>query len=1032
MVLPQSLINQINSGNIVLFLGAGASYGAKHGKDKKIPLGQELSDLIATKFLGEHFIGQNLQYVSELAINESSLYEVQKFLYDYLIQFEPSSFHKIISQFKWKAIVTTNYDLLVEKIYAESKSPFQNLVPFIKDGERIEDKLNGANSLIYLKLHGCLTNINDESTPLILSPDQYVTHKKNRTRLFERFRDLSFEQPILFVGYGLADYDIRATLNHLDSLGDTRPMSYMIGPNINDIETRVWGRKKITAIKTTFEDFLETIDNATDKELRKLASIYEIDSTMPIRSKFTNTGFNPTESLQTFLDHEFTYIHQNIKDEATNPKDFYKGYFPNWFPIIENYDIARTIKDSILSEIFLIDEDERQSNQDLYIIKGAAGSGKTVLIKRLAWDAAVHFEKLCLFKKTDIRIRFEPIEELFNLTNERIFLFIDSPSESIEEIRYILKLANKAKIPLTIICAERINVWNIDCEELHPLTTQDFTLKYLDDYEIVKLINKLKEHKSLGFLEGKPIEEQKSSLSELYGRELLVALHEATMGKPFEDIIFNEYESIRDEDAKSMYLSISILHRLGAQTRAGLISRTNKITFTDFETRLFKPLESIVFSKRNYHINDYVYLTRHQYIAEIIFERVLTKVSDRHDQYMKILSCLDVDYESDRHAFISMINARKLLQIFKDPMLIREIYNLANTRDPDNAKLLQQEAIFEMLSDGGSIYEAEGLLLEATNLSPNDTFLSHSLAELYLKKAENSDKELIKEKYFKQAKSICTNILKKDKSGYAYHTLVKINLAQLNFLEEEKFDERVPVIIKETEKLLNQAKIDAANESLVYELEAKFNEILSETPKALKALERAFELSPKSTYIALRLYKFHKKSGNESQGEKVLKLCIEANPNDRDLNFHYGLQISSRESPNWNDVKHYLRKSFTSGDTRYEAQFWYARCLYILREYKGAKDIFSTLKDVRVNISLKKEPRGTIKEHGNVKVFYGSITKIESSFGFLKEDQSGESIFIYKFNEKEVVWNSLKKYDRVKFLISFNYRGAVAQSIEKS
>jgi uncharacterized protein YqgV (UPF0045/DUF77 family) len=1032
MELPQSLINQINSGNVVLFLGAGASYGAIHSQKKKIPLGQELSDLIATKFLGENFKGQPLQYVSELAINETSLHEVQKYLYDYLIEFEPNPFHNIISQFKWKAIVTTNYDLLIEKVYNNTSSTFQNLVPFIKDGERIEDKMNGENSLIYLKLHGCLTNINDDSTPLILSPDQYVTHKTNRTRLFERFRDLSFEQPILFVGYGLADHDIRATLGHLESLGEGRPMSYMVGPNINDVESRVWGRKKITTIKTTFENFLNVIDKNTDKELRKLAGLYQLDPSLPIKQKFTNTNYSPTQSLQTFLDHEFTYIHENIKDEPTNPKDFYKGYFPNWFPIIENYDITRTIKDPIISEIFLIEEDERRSNQDVYVIKGAAGSGKTVLIKRLAWEAAVHFQKLCLYQKSDSRIRFEPIEELYNLTNERIFLFIDSPSESIEEIRYLIKLANKAKIPLTLICAERINVWNVDCIELHSITTQDFTLKYLDDNEIVKLINKLKEHKSLGYLEGKPLEDQKSSLSELYGRELLVALHEATMGKPFEDIIFNEYESIKDDDAKSMYLSISILHRLGAQTRAGLISRTNKITFTDFETRLFKPLESIVFSKRNYHINDYVYLTRHQYIAEIIFERVLTKISERHEQYMRILNCLDVDYESDRHAFISMINARKLLQIFKDPVLIREIYNLANQRDPNNAKLLQQEAIFEMLSDGGSITEAEELLVEATHLAPNDTFLSHSLAELYLRKAENSEKELIREKYFKQAKLICNNIIKKDKSGYAYHTLIKINLAQLSYLEEDRYDERIPAIIKETEKLLNQAKIDASNESMLLELEAKFNEILSETPKALKALEKAFNLNSKSTYIALRLYSFHKKNGSIEDAEKILKLCLESNPNDRDLNFNYGYQISTHQDPNWNDVKHYLRKSFTSGDTRYEAQFWYARCLYILKEYDAAKDIFSNLKDARVNINLKKDPRGSIREHGYVKVFYGSVTKIESSFGFLKEDYSGQSIFIYKFNEKENIWNNLKKYDRVKFLISFNYRGAVGSSIEKA
>src|SRR5690606_11197578 len=131
--------------------------------------------------------------------------------------------------------------------------------------------------------------------------------KKNRTRLFERFRDLSFEHPILYIGYGLADYDIRAALNHLESFGDNRPMSYIVGPNINDIEARVWGRKKITALKSTFEAFLKELDSSSNRELRKLASLYQIDPTTPIKKKFVNTSISPTQSLQTFLDHEFTY-----------------------------------------------------------------------------------------------------------------------------------------------------------------------------------------------------------------------------------------------------------------------------------------------------------------------------------------------------------------------------------------------------------------------------------------------------------------------------------------------------------------------------------------------------------------------------------------------------------------------------------------------------------------------------------------------------------------------------------------------------
>ncbi|MEO5991203.1 MAG: hypothetical protein ABIP68_06170, partial [Ferruginibacter sp.] len=75
-MLPKHFIEQVKTKNVVLFLGAGASYGAIHPEGLKMPNGQELSDHIAAKFLGDSYKGKNLSYVSELAISESSLFEV--------------------------------------------------------------------------------------------------------------------------------------------------------------------------------------------------------------------------------------------------------------------------------------------------------------------------------------------------------------------------------------------------------------------------------------------------------------------------------------------------------------------------------------------------------------------------------------------------------------------------------------------------------------------------------------------------------------------------------------------------------------------------------------------------------------------------------------------------------------------------------------------------------------------------------------------------------------------------------------------
>ena len=55
MEIPNILIRQIQNGNVILFLGAGATKGAIHPEGKDSPSGKELSNLIAEHFLGSEY-----------------------------------------------------------------------------------------------------------------------------------------------------------------------------------------------------------------------------------------------------------------------------------------------------------------------------------------------------------------------------------------------------------------------------------------------------------------------------------------------------------------------------------------------------------------------------------------------------------------------------------------------------------------------------------------------------------------------------------------------------------------------------------------------------------------------------------------------------------------------------------------------------------------------------------------------------------------------------------------------------------------
>ena len=175
MHIPTHLLNSVERGKCVLVFGAGASVGSVLPNGTHAPNSSDLAGLLATEFLGAEHANDPLQIVAELAISESDQSTVQEFIRTTLQDLEPAPFHRLIPTFKWAGLATTNYDQVIERAYGSVEEPCQDLIPLIKNGDRIEDKLRTLRSLMLVKLHGCISRTNDPEIPLILSSDQYLT-----------------------------------------------------------------------------------------------------------------------------------------------------------------------------------------------------------------------------------------------------------------------------------------------------------------------------------------------------------------------------------------------------------------------------------------------------------------------------------------------------------------------------------------------------------------------------------------------------------------------------------------------------------------------------------------------------------------------------------------------------------------------------------------------------------------------------------------------------------------------------------------
>ena len=1031
MRIPPVLVEHIREGNTMLFLGAGASLGATTSKGMHIPNTRELATTLATKFLGGEDADQPLSVVAELAISENDLTTIQQHIYDIFHDFQPTSHHLQIPTFRWSAIATTNYDLLIEGAYRDARNPLQELVPFYKDRDRVDAKLRTPNAVPYMKLHGCISRRDDHSIPLILTVDQYVTHRKNRKKLFERVTHYAAEYPLVFIGHSLQDPDVRQILLELSEGDADRPRFYIVVPDVTERQQRFWESKRITTIEGTMQQFMELLDSSLDVALRAVSTR---PRSHPLEARITRYGRNFSDTTLALLSEDFTFLRAGMPSAVISSHDFYKGMSHGWSPIQQNLDSPRSLADTILSDCILIDEVDRPSICDFYLIKGHAGSGKTICLKRIAWDAAISFNRTCLYYTGTNRISYDVIFEISELIDERLILFVDRPVDHVVDLGYIVRRARRESLRLTVICAERGNEWNVECRHLAVLLNESYDLRYLSTREIQALLNRLEENKSLGLLVGFNEQERIRAFEQKAGRQLLVALHEATMGKTFAEIIYDEFISIEPETARNIYLTICTLNRLEVLVRAGVVKRVHGISFDIFRERFFLPLEAIVHTLDYTPARDRAYQARHPWIAEVVFERAVTSPDERFDLYMRLLDALDVGYGVDRQAFRRLIRARELLILFPDPKLVRNLYKKAAEMSSEDAYVFQQQAIFEMRRENANFSAAYELLMQASKLAPHDRSITHTLAELEVERSKLSTSDIEHGRHLTTAKQLARSLTSKDvDSSYGFHTLCKIGLDELQKLlkGDSEDDEAVNGAIKSLERDLEVGLQRFPDDEYLLAAESRLAALVQDDIRAMKSLQRAFRSNQASQFIAKGLARLYELTGAIDSARVTLETCLEHRPGDKGINAAFA-RLLDEHFPGENvRAEYHWRRSFTDGDANFSNQFWYARRLYVDGKHSDAIALFRRLRGAEVSHKVRNKLRGVIGGNdGDPIRFRGRIERLEATYALVSQLDRRDWVILHRKRVRREDWDKLSLHTVLTFRIGFTYGGVAAFDIE--
>lgn len=1032
--IPQPLIEAVKNSRVIPFLGAGASKEAKDSVGNRPPDADQLRDILAQSFYGKLIPNRDLMTVAEMAIRSGS---GQSLVFDEvrkaLEPFQPGNAHRALSEYSWRMIATTNYDLLIENAYSEVKNRQQNPVKFVKDDEPVEARLQETlKSVPYLKLHGCLDYIHDNDIPPILTKESYSRYSSNRTRLFGRIVDYAHESTLLFIGYRLDDAHLRDLIYKIGI--EKRPRWFMVTPDAEDYDIDYWGTQNVGIIKCRFGEFMEALSEAIPPLFRQLAPASQT-ADLPIRKHF-QTNELESENLKKALVKDLSYIHANMATEEQTPEQFYQGYDTGWGGILSRYDIRRKVEDDLLFKTLL--ENENPTSPKLILLRGAAGAGKTIALKRTAFEAATASDALTLWLNDGGVPHFDVLQELHQLTQQPIYLFVDQIGFRVQQILTLLKNARADSLPIIVIGAERDADWSTYCGVLEAEFPPEFLrVGNLSQAEVEGLLDLLDRHGCLGLLRRLAREDQVKAFMDKNkaDRQLLVALHELTQGKPFEKIILEEHQRIFPEQAQQLYLDIATMHQFSVNVRAGIISRISGISFEEFKDKFLDPLHNIIRVEQDPYSGDLCYKTRHPRVATIVFRETCPDDESKATQLKRIVESLDVGYSVDKRALEEICRGRSLADTFGSIREARAVFESALRAAPKQAFLYQQQALLEANHREGSLAEADRLASEAHELEPRNKTIIHTQAEIDRKRANKESSELLKDSLRRRSRERLNQMPTNDR--FAASSRCKLLVDEVVELASKADASEAPhdalfyaEKVKDAETAILRAQQNFPEDPDIDQIEARFQEEVDQEDKALRALEQAWAAGARGSGTAVRLSRMYDARGRSPDAQKVLREALTRIPDDKAAHHAMAMHLISAESPDYDLAQDHFQRSFSRDDRNFESRFNLAQLYFLRGQIGDCQDLFAEINQNAPEDFRRMTPWTDNIFTKRLEPYLGTITGIKPNFIFIQSAAYPTDVFGHRAMSNTDIFDDLMIGDKVNFSVRFNREGPTAVNVK--
>ena len=746
--------SQFERARPILFTGAGFSLSARNICGEPVPSASALRTMLwelcfpgtavedgsSLQDLYEHALRRNRLRLSELLTRKLTV--------------EPGSvpawYSKILGM-PWQRCYTLNIDDLEEAASSRFDLP-RTPVPISATDERMRVKGDPTRAeLEFIHLNGTIQDIPDRIT---FSTTQYAERLARPEPWYLRFASDLLTSPVIFVGTRLDESPLWQHLTLRLSRGgpelrELRHRSYLVTPTLDRARLALLAEFNVEHIAMGAEEFTDQIlapmESAARKGLEYLRSEARAHGEKPRLREVSEVANNPAEH-----------------------NEFLLGSEPIWADIQANRAISRECDEALWDTVS--SAMKRDPIRGLIVITGTAGSGKSASLMRaclrLAADG-VHVG--WVDRQTDLSPR-QIRAAMRSPDAPQVLAIDDADIYGSETAAWVRDLVRGDSRPLILAGVRSGKVDRIfDPVVLKDVEREEIVMPHLADRDISSLIDLLEREKRLGILAAKPRHERERAFQEQAGRQLLVAMLQATSGKRFEEKAVQELVDL-EPDAQRIYALIAV----ASSFRFGLTREDILIASADFTNAALNAVGHLV----GRHIvverlGGFVW-ARHRRLAEIITDE-LAKQGQLKEAVIGLarLAAAKVSpamRRSDRpwRMLIAFINHAFLLRTV-GLEVARNLYgSLEMILSWDHHFWLQRGSLEVEVGD---LNLAEHFLSTSRGFNPDDAFLRTEWAYLLFKKACDNPAAKDAPEMVKEATDLLETLMSRSGDTYPYHLL---------------------------------------------------------------------------------------------------------------------------------------------------------------------------------------------------------------------------------------------------------------------